>query len=150
MAYGRQVAVVASGAMVLGLAARVPAVGASVPGGVGAAVIAADNSIPNKTKVSFYVGLDRPEEAAIKRLRKMSDPTSSSYRQFPSRKKVASKYGASTKTIKAARASVKKYGLKLHVDDTGVFARVSGTAKQMKNWVGKAVGRSRSRCRVEP
>ena len=140
MAYGRQVAVVASGAMVLGLAAGVPAVGASVPGGVGAAVIAADNSIPNKTKVSFYVGLDRPEEAAIKRLRKMSDPTSSSYRQFPSRKKVASKYGASTKTIKAARASVKKYGLKLHVDDTGVFARVSGTAKQMKNWVGKAVG----------
>jgi len=137
MAYGRHVAAVLAAAMAGCLTAAVPAVGAVALDGVSS--ITADDTVPSKTKVSFYVGLDRPEKAALRRLRKVSDPTSSSYRQFPSRKKVASKYGASANTIKAARASVQRYGLRLHVDDTGVFARVSGTAKQMTDWLGRPV-----------
>ena len=69
--------------MVLGLAAGVPAVGLAVPGGVGAAVIAADNSDPQQDEGQLLCRSRPAREAAIKRLRKMSDPTSSSYRQFP-------------------------------------------------------------------
>jgi kumamolisin len=94
---------------------------------------------PKKTKVTFYVGLDRPEKAARDALRTVSDPTSAQYRKFPSRTRIAKKYGASTSTIKAASKSVGKYGLSLKVDGTGVFAAVKGTAKQMQKWLGKPV-----------
>ena len=96
-------------------------------------------AVPGGTKVSFWVGLNRPEKKARTALSSISDPTSPQYRHFPSRSKIASKYGATPATVKAARRTVGKYGLKLHPDQTGVFARVSGTAKQMKKWLGKPV-----------
>lgn len=101
--------------------------------------LSAAQPVPGKTKVSLYVGLDRPEKKARKALRQVSDPTSPQYRHFPSRNTVAKKYGASSSTIAAARKALRKYGLSLHPDPTRVFARVSGTAKQMKKWVGVPV-----------
>lgn len=95
--------------------------------------------LPDDQKVSFYVGLDRPENKARTLLRQVSDPAHSAYREFLSRAQVAARFGAPRSTVKAARRSVEKYGLKLHVDDTGAFARVSGTVGQMNRWVGKPV-----------
>lgn len=98
-------------------------------------------AVSGGTKISFYVGLKRPEAKARKAYRAVSNPTSDDYRRFLPRRKVAKKYGASKATIRKARRSVGKYGLKLQPDDTRVFARVYGTARQMKNWTGRAVRR---------
>ncbi len=128
--------VVIAGTVVAGAAQ-----GAAVPSELApaGANVSASQEAPKKTKVTFYVGLDRRDKAARKALRRVSDPTSADYRKFLSRSRVSSKYGASAKTIKQARTSVGKYGLKLRVDGTGVFASVKGTAKQMENWIGKPV-----------
>lgn len=92
-------------------------------------------------RVSFYVGLKRPEVKARKALRSLTAPTSDRYRHFPTRKRVTKKYGATSATIREVRRGVAKFGLSLQVDATGVFARVSGTAQQMKKWTGRKVRR---------
>lgn len=99
--------------------------------------LSAATKVPANTKVSFYVGLDRPEKKAQRALRAVSDPDGPRYRDHYSRAAVAREFGATKATIAAARRSVAKYGLELRVDPTGVLARVSGTAGQMRRWVGQ-------------
>lgn len=111
--------------------------GPAVAGDLQNAELSKGTQVPAKQKVSLYVGLQRPEKKAKRALRRVTDPTGADYRDFYSRKAVAAKFGASAATVKKARRSVGKYGLKLRVDDTGVFARVTGTAAQMRKWVGK-------------
>jgi kumamolisin len=99
---------------------------------------------PGATKVTFYVGLARPEDAAAQALRKASDPDASGYRRFPSRSTIAGDYGAHRWALRAVRDSASGAGLSVKLDETGVFAAVSGTAKQMRNWTGQPVMQQRA------
>ncbi len=96
------------------------------------------NASPD-ARVSFYVGLARPEDRAKAALRRTADPASRSYRRFPGRESIARRYGAQRPAIRALRRSASSDGLRVSVDATGVFATVSGTAGRMSQWVGAPI-----------
>ena len=130
-----------AGALILGGAGPAVAEDIDTPQvpGRGAHLSGEANRAPARTKVTFYAGLQRPESGAEQALRSVSDPASATYRNFPSRRRVAAKYGAPAATVRAVRRSAQKSGLKVTLDDTGVFAAVQGTAGQMGDWLGKPV-----------
>lgn len=91
---------------------------------------------PKNAVVSFTVGLKRSDSAAANLLAEVSDPTSSAYRQFPSRGAVRSQFGAKAKSLQALRDSAGEHGIKVALDRTGVFATVTGLAGAMGDWLG--------------
>ena len=90
----------------------------------------ADNS-----KITFYYGLDRKDGKAKQALKKVSDPKSSSYRQFWSVSKLKKKFGPKSGALKGLKKSAKPAGLKVNLDSSGVFARVTGTVQKMEAWI---------------
>lgn len=94
---------------------------------------------PRGAIVTFTVGLKRADSAAASAVAEVSDPTSDLYREFPSRAVVRSQYGARQSSVKALRRSSQRYTLNVAVDRSGVFAQVSGRAKDMGRWLGGTV-----------
>jgi subtilase family serine protease len=105
----------------------------------GARVTGEPRKAPGSAKVTFSLGLQRPESSAEKALRAVATPGSDSYRRFPGRKRIASQYGATPEAVEAVRKSAEKAGLTFRLDRTGVFARVTGKAAKMSAWLGKPV-----------
>ncbi|MCB0919764.1 MAG: S8 family serine peptidase [Actinobacteria bacterium] len=94
--------------------------------------------------ITFYYGMQRPEEQALAALVYASDPESGSYREFPSRGRIADRYGARAKDVRTLRRSAARSGLSVSLDDTGVFARVTGTVDSMSDWLGEPIQRQAS------
>lgn len=84
------------------------------------------------TKITFYLGLDRPESKAQKQFKKVGNPSSSSYRNFLSQSKIANKYGGDSSAANKISKFAKNHDLKGTVDDSNVFARLKGTKKKMQ------------------
>lgn len=94
---------------------------------------------PGDTRVTFYAGLRRHDDAAVDELRRVSDPDSARYRSFPSRGRVAAQFGATSDALRTLRRSAGRRDLSVRLDRTGVFARVSGRADDMGQWLSKPV-----------
>lgn len=103
------------------------------------ALAAAARKAPASTTVRFAMGLIRPEGEAAAALRAVSDPASPDYRHFPSRAKIRDRYGVQPSVLKPVRSNVRRAGLSMSLDDTGVFVTVKGTAKRMGKWLNSPV-----------
>ena len=125
-------------ALMAGVLAATPGT-AATPAPTEGQLLAAAKTAPKKAIVSFTVGLKRSDSAAQNLLAEVSDPTSSAYRQFPSRSEVKSHFGATARSLGALRASAGEYGLTVSLDATGVFATVTGRAGAMGKWLGKPI-----------
>lgn len=89
--------------------------------------------------VSFYVGLRRPEKAARAALRRVSTPGGERYRDFPTRSAVAADYGVSAPDLAVLRRVASTAGVRVHLDRTGVFARISGRPAAIRRFFGTKV-----------
>lgn len=91
------------------------------------------------TVVTFTIGLKRPEQAARNALRDIADPRSAKYRHFLTRNAIMKRFGPDSGDLDVIRTSAQQAGLTLRVDDSGVFALVSGKAKDMEAWVNSPI-----------
>lgn len=87
-------------------------------------------------KVTFYFGLDRPETSARQAFTAVQTPGSATYRRFAAVPQVARRYGASPDTVRAFRHAAEKRDLRVKVDASRVFARVTGTVAQFQELLG--------------
>ena len=76
-------------------------------------------------KITFFLGLTRPEASAERAFFAVEQPGSPSYRRFLTVTQVARRYGASRATRTAFLRAATRYGLRARIDPSGVFARVS-------------------------
>lgn len=134
VAAGLAAAMTMSGAVAHADGFEIPQVGER-----GARLAGEPRKAPGSAKVTFSLGLQRSEASAEQALRAVSTPGSDTYRDFPGRKRIASKYGATAEAIEAVRKSAQKAGLTFRLDRTGVFAHVSGNSAKMSDWLGKPV-----------
>ncbi len=81
--------------------------------------------------ISFYFGLKRPESSAVAAFFAAEQPGSRSYRRFLSPGQIAHRYGADAGTRVAFTRAIRALGLTPRIDASGVFARVSGTPRQL-------------------
>ena len=132
---GSLIAIVAIASTVLsqGPAASVP-VAPSAP-----TAAAKTRPAPKGAIVTFAVGLKRNDAAASAQVAEVSDPRSKQYRVFPIRSTVRAEFGAKPASLKALRRSTERFTLNVSLDRTGVFAQVSGRAKDMSRWLGGTV-----------
>ena len=86
-------------------------------------------------KITFYLPMDRPEKAAKRMLRKVSDPHHRLYRHFLSRAQIRARYGAHPSDVTQVQHSAASAGMSASLDGTGVFMRVRGTVPQMQDWI---------------
>lgn len=139
-------AVLGAGAMPA-RAARAPAVAgpAQIPVAAGPAAVAPPTMarVAPDQPVTIYLSLQRPEGAAQALVRAVSDPSSTQYRQFPSKQVIRSKYGASAQTVRRVTQAASRRGLTVTVDPTGVFATVTGPARRMGAWLKAPFSRSK-------
>ncbi len=89
--------------------------------------------------ISFYVGLRRPEAAARAAFAAVSDPGSPSYRRFSGSDAVARRYGASAATVAGLRRAARRHGLRLSVDRSRVFARLTAPVPRLERAFGVRV-----------
>ncbi|MEZ5118229.1 MAG: S53 family peptidase [Candidatus Nanopelagicales bacterium] len=94
---------------------------------------------PRDARVTFYLVMSRNEKAARAAFQRVSDPTSSQYRRFPSRAEVVQTYGAKAQHVATVQRQAAAAGMKATLDKTGLFMRITGTARQWKRWTGKDV-----------
>jgi kumamolisin len=92
--------------------------------------------------ITFYFGLERPEGRARAAFAAVGDPSSASYRRFAGVDRVARRYGARPRTVRALRAALRPHGLSARVDRSRVFARVSGSARQFERLLGVRIRKS--------
>jgi kumamolisin len=83
-------------------------------------------------RITFYLGLKRPEAAARAAFFAVQAPSSPTYRHFLTAGEAAGRYGASAATVRAIRRAGKRHRLRVRVDHSRVFARVKGTVAQMR------------------
>src|SRR5437588_805742 len=76
--------------------------------------------------ITFYFGLKRPEAAAQKAFFAVSRPGSLTYRRFLRSDEVSARYGATPAVRRAFVGQIRRLGLTVRIDGSGVFARVSG------------------------
>jgi len=106
----------------------------AAPGGAAAAGGAAADSRPHT--ISFYVGLRRPEAAARAAFAAASDPASPRYRRFASATAVARRYGAAPATVRGLRRAARRHGLRLAVDRSRLFARLTAPVPRLERAFG--------------
>ena len=104
------------------------AVAAAVISGTGAAASARASRGP---VISFYFGLKRPEVRAINAFYAVEQPGSRTYRRFLTRAQISQRYGASPWVRATFVRAIRRLGLAARIDPSDVFARVSGTPRQL-------------------
>jgi hypothetical protein len=87
---------------------------------------------PHSPQVTFYFGLERPEAGARAAFSAVSRPGSATYRSFLGVRQVAQRYGARPRTIRAFRRAARRHGLRVRIDRSGVFARVSASVRRFE------------------
>lgn len=83
-------------------------------------------------RIAFYFGLKRPEAKAVAAFWAVQQPGSPTYRRFPTPALLAARYGASAATRRNFLKQIRKLGLSASIDPSRVFARVTGTVKQLE------------------
>ena len=81
--------------------------------------------------ISFYFGLRRPESQAVAAFFAVEQPGGRTYRRFSAPRQISRRYGASMATRVAFTRAIRRLGLTSRIDPSGVFARVSGTPRQL-------------------
>lgn len=94
---------------------------------------------PDDTRTTFSLVLPRRESAARKRLKAVSDPHSTHYRQFLSRSQIRHRYGAQPSDLRAVRRSARAAGLTTATDATGLFIMVTGQVGDLEPWLGQQI-----------
>ncbi len=92
---------------------------------------AASKGAPAARKITFFLGLKRPEKRARKAFFAVQQPGSPSYRRFLTLKQVSARYGATSATRTAFSRVARTHGLTARIDPSGVFVRVRGTVAQL-------------------
>ena len=100
--------------------------------GVLAASSAPAAAAPRSPQVTFYFGLERPEAEARAAFSGVSRPGSATYRSFLGVREIAQRYGARPRTIRAFRRAARRHGLRVRIDRSGVFARVSAGVRRFE------------------
>ncbi len=95
------------------------------------AAAAAGSAGPRSPSITFYFGLKRPEVQAQAAFYAVQQPGSPTYRRFESLAQISARYGASQSTRQAFVLDIRRLGLSASIDSSGVFARVSGTVRQV-------------------
>ena len=98
-------------------------------------------AVARPPEITFYFGLERPEGRARAAFTAVGQPGSPSYRQFLGAREVASRYGASRRTIAALGRVVRRHGLSARVDRSRVFARVRGSVRSFERLFGVHIRR---------
>ncbi|MGV1004016.1 MAG: S53 family peptidase [Candidatus Nanopelagicales bacterium] len=101
--------------------------------------VARSATAPANTRVTFTFGMPRAEQAAIHNWELVSDPTSPSYRHFLTREDIRTAFGAQPANVAELSRQAVRFGLRVELDPTGVFAQVTGTARNWRRWVGTPV-----------
>jgi hypothetical protein len=117
-------------AVLIGLACATGMAAIAVVPGPGAAATA--RAAARAPVITFYFGLRRPESRAISAFYAVGQPGTRSYRRFLSPAQISWRYGASPSTRTAFTRAIRKLGLVARIDGSGVFARVSGTQRQLE------------------
>lgn len=100
--------------------------------GIALAAVVAGPAAARSPRITFYFGLQRPEAAARAAFFAVQAPSSASYRHFLGPKQVAGRYGASGATVRALKRAGRWHHLRVRVDSSRVFARVSGTVARLE------------------
>lgn len=93
------------------------------------ACLAAAPAAAHSPRITFYVGLERPEAKAQAAFTAVGKPGSPSYRKFLGARELARRYGARSRTIRVLRRRARRHGLVARVDRSGVFARLTGSVR---------------------
>ena len=93
-------------------------------------------------RITYYFGLERPEGAARQAFFAAGDPASPSYRQFLTPAELKARYGAAPAVRRAFRREARMRGLRVAIDPSGVFARVSGPVARFERVFGVRIVRS--------
>lgn len=93
------------------------------------------------SKITFYFGMKRPETAAVAAWTAATDPASAGYRSFLGRREIRRRFGVDSRDQQRLAKALKRRGLRLHVDRTGVFARVTGQRRAMERLIGGPIKR---------
>ena len=80
------------------------------------------------TPITFIVGLKRDNATLTTEATRRANPDELVYRDFLPLVDAGKAYGASSKTLKKARNAAKRAGLKIQIDPSRLFARLTGTA----------------------
>lgn len=92
-------------------------------------------------RITFYLGLERPERAARAAFYAVQAPSSPTYRRFSTPAELASRYGAAPATVAKLRGAVRDAGLGFALDPSRVFARVSGSQRRLERFLGAPLRR---------
>jgi len=87
-------------------------------------------------ELTFYFGLERPESKAKAAFFAASTPNSAAYRDFFSLHQTAKRYGASARTDSGFLRATRRLGLQAKLDDSGVFARLTGGERRFERAFG--------------
>lgn len=90
-------------------------------------------------EVTFYLGLKRNDNEAIRQLKRRSNPKHTYYRHWLSQKKVAKKYGASAATVAQLSGYLAARGISVNLDKSGVFARITGQVQTIETTFGSPI-----------
>jgi subtilase family serine protease len=93
---------------------------------------AAPGAEARSPRITFYVGLERPEAAARAAFTAVGQPGSATYRRFLGVRQAARRYGARGATIRALKRRARRHGLVARIDRSGVFARLTGTERALE------------------
>ena len=92
-------------------------------------------------RITFYLGLERPEREARAAFFAVQAPSSPTYRRFSAPAELASRYGAAPATVAKLRGAVRDAGLGFALDPSRVFARVSGSQPRLERFLGAPLRR---------
>lgn len=95
---------------------------------------------PAHQRVTFYWGLQRSDSAAANLANQVSNPSSGSYRRFPTAGTVARRFGASAATTTTVKKYLQGKHLRGVVDASRLFMRVKGSVGQFERAFHRSVG----------
>jgi len=91
------------------------------------------------TAVTFLVRLKHDETTLATEATKRSNPDELAYRDFLPLRDAGKAYGANAKTLKKVRNAAKRAGLKIQIDPSRLFARLTGTVAKWNDVLGTKV-----------
>lgn len=103
------------------------------------ALVAAAPAAAKGPRITFFLGLERPEREARAAFYAVQAPSSPTYRQFSSADELANRFGATPATVKKLRKIVRAAGLGFALDGSRIFARVSGPRPRLERFLGAPI-----------
>jgi subtilase family serine protease len=92
--------------------------------------------VPHTGEITFYLSLPASMTGLSQAAAEVGEPGTSDYRHFSSLATATGQFGATDGQIKAVARSVQTLGLQFAADQTRLFGRVTGSAKQWQAALG--------------